>query len=349
MPVDTPTRAQLRATKAVVSWYLRRYFRTSADPGVPRMFFNRARVGAFAASRAEFARGEPRALFRVLVATAMFQRRQDVQILRILRGISPDDARELTSARRLLALADATPCMNLRTTERLRERCDLGKDPGTGRGVCRQNPRVHCALKRHTVLLKRYGHFGKVPTSLALAIRELGACDLKALRARVLETTTDPRERAIALEDALCRAWRVSQKIASMFLSMVANPDLSAHAPWSRGIDWTYFIVVDSNVDLFLQAIDYSGTGTYHARRGFIEALSREIDLKAYDRRLHACNPRIVQQAMYLFMSEANRRAAGARDCRGVAACSACDPILARRCPIRWGRAARVSAPRTPR
>lgn len=285
----------------------------------------------------------------MLVATAMFQRRQDVQILRILRGISAEDARELTTARQLLALADATPCANLRTTSHLHERCDLGKDPRTGKGVCGKNPRVHCALKRHTVLLKRYGHFGKVPTSLALAIREIGARDLEALRARVLRTTTDPRERAIALEAALCRAWRVSQKIASMFLSMVSNPDLSARAPWARGVDWTYFIVVDSNVDLFLEAIGYSGTGTYAARRGFVEALSRKIDLTAYDRRLHACNPRIVQQAMYLFMSEANRRAAGPRDCRGAAACSACDPTLARRCPVRWGRAPLVNAPRAPR
>ena len=57
----------------------------------------------------------------------------------------------------------------------------------------------------------------------------------------------------MALERELSRAWRVNQKIASMFLSMVTNPDLSRGvAPWTRGIDWTYYVVVDSNVDLFL-------------------------------------------------------------------------------------------------
>lgn len=343
-----PTAAQVRATEAVVDWYVRNYFRTAADPGVPAMFFRRARVGAFAVRQAAFARGEPRALFRALVATAMFQRRQDVQILRILRGISSRDVLELTSAQRLLSLADGTPCATLRSTTRLKEECDLTKDRRTGVGVCLRNPRVRCALKRHTVLLKRYGHFGKVPTSIALSIREHGATDLRGLHAQVMRSATGPRQRAVALEAALSRAWRVSQKIASMFLSMVSNPDLGQRAPWASGVDWTYFVVVDSNVDLFLRSIRYKGPLAYDARRSFIEALSRRIDLRAKDRRVHEYNPRVVQQAMYLFMSAANRRAAGA-DCRGAAACASCAPILKSRCPLRWDRRSRVSARGTPR
>lgn len=310
------------------------------------MFFTRARVGAFAVRGRAFACGEPRTLFRVLVATAMFQRRQDVQILRILRGISRRDAFELTSARRLLSLADRTRCASLRSTTRLKDDCDLAKDPRSGVGTCGRNPRVRCALKRHTVLLKRYGHFGKVPTSIALSIREHGATDLGDLHAQVMRSTTDGRQRAVALEAALCRAWRVNQKIANMFLSMVSNPDLGGRAPWASSVDWTYFVVVDSNVDLFLSSIGYDGSLAYDARRAFIEALSRRIDLVAKGARLHAFNPRVVQQAMYLFMSAANRRAAGG-DCRSAAACASCAPLLKSRCPLRWRRGSSLTAPIT--
>jgi hypothetical protein len=224
----------------------------------------------------------------------------------------------------------------MRTTTALVERCDLAKDPRTRLGCCNANAKVACHLKRHTVLLKRYGHFGKVPTSIALMVREAGVQDLSALRRKVIVAERDPLVRAQALEGELSRAWRVNQKIASMFLSMVTNPDLSRGlAPWSRGLDWTYYVVVDSNVDLFLASISYDGTGTYDARRDFIRAIAREIDLSAFDSTLHAFNPRLVQQAMYLFMSTANRRVAEG-DCSQLApsACAACPRTLRTRCPV---------------
>jgi len=223
----------------------------------------------------------------------------------------------------------------MRTTMALVERCDLAKDPRTRLGCCNANAQVACHLKRHTVLLKRYGHFGKVPTSIALMVREAGVKDLSALRRKVIATERDPLLRAQALEGELSRAWRVNQKIASMFLSMVTNPDLSRDlAPWSRGLDWTYYVVVDSNVDLFLTSISYDGIGTYDARRDFVRAIAREIDLSEFDSTLHAFNPRLVQQAMYLFMSTANRRVAEG-DCIQLApsACAACPRALRTRCP----------------
>lgn len=301
------------------------------------MFCDRARVGAFAVERSALRAGDGRALFRLLVATSMFQRRQDVQILRILRGISRRDADEIADAGRLLRLVDRCACPNIRSTIALTERCDLSKDERTGEGTCAANPDVACHLKRHTVLLKRYGHFGKVPTSLALMVREAGGPDLAAVRRGVLRRISDPLARARALEAELSRAWRVNRKIASMFLSAVTNPDLSRGlSPWSRGIDWTYFVVVDSNVDLFLASIRYRGGSSYDARREFVGALAREIDLSKLDPSLHAFNPRVVQQAMYLFMSVANRRAAPV-DCMhlGPAVCAKCPTSLSVRCPVR--------------
>ena len=332
-----PRANQVAVTKAVVEWYLQHYYGRASDPGVVEMFCDPARVGAFAVDRRALRAGESRALFRLLVATAMFQRRQDVQVLRILQGISSRDADEIGDMERLLALVDQHDCEHMQTTTALAERCDLSKDPRTRRGCCRANRNVVCHLKRHTVLLKRYGHFGKVPTSIALMVREAGVEDLAALRRKVIVDEIDPVARAKALERELSRAWRVNQKIASMFLSMITNPDLSRGlAPWSEGVDWTYFVVVDSNVDLFLASIGYQGNGTYDARRDFVRAIAREIDLAALSPKLHAYNPRLVQQAMYLFMSSANRRTADV-DCmhRAPSTCALCPRQVVRRCPVR--------------
>ncbi len=301
------------------------------------MFFDRTRVGSFAVKKSAVRAGHGDSLFRVLVATTMFQRRQDVQVLRILRGMLRSDVRELTTPRRLLALVDASKCRHLRSTEALHDKCDLAKHAVTRAGCCEANADYQCHLKRHTVLLKRYGHFGKVPTSVALVLREAGVRDLTALRRGILRETRDPGIRARLLEAALSRAWRINQKIASMYLSAVSNPDLSVGAaPWAAGIDWTYFVVVDSNVDLFLKSIGYRGSHAYDARREFVRALAARIDLRVLRRRLHAFNPRLVQQAMYLFMSATNRRASPI-DCMYAprSACPKCPAVLRERCPVR--------------
>jgi hypothetical protein len=336
-PVPKPTPKQVRVAREVVRWYLLTHHARGDAPGSAAMFCDPAKVGAFAADRAALAAGEATALFRVLVATAMFQRRQDQQILRILRGMPAASAAEITDANRLRSLARRSPCPYVKTVGDLRERCDLTKHPTTGRGVCSAQPTVACHLKLHTVVLKRYGHFGKVPTSIALSLEEGGARDLPGLFRKVIAQYRTRLARAVALETALCEAWRVNQKIASMFLSAITNPDLSpGHTvPWAERIDWTYFVVVDSNVDLFLASIGYRGPSSYDARRAFVTAIAARIDLRRLSRHIHASNPRIVQQAMYLFMSAANRRTL-VGDCShlGPLACRRCPPVLANRCGL---------------
>lgn len=298
------------------------------------MFCDQSRLGHFAVTRDALAAGRPAALFKVLVAATMFQRRQDAQIMRVLRGIGREDARELTSSTRLLRRADETACGSLASNHVLLTSCDLAKDPQTKLGTCGKNPGVECRLKTHTVLLKRYGHFGKVPTSAALMLRDSGSRDLAHLYRRILREEPDPHQRALALQDTISSAWRVSEKIAAMFLSAVSNPDLTLGvAPWSEGIDWRYFIVVDSNVDLFLSETGYPGPWTYRARREFIAALARRVDPSVTKSELHAYNPRVVQQAIYLFMSQSNRRGA-AEDCAHQAptSCAVCPRALRSLC-----------------
>lgn len=328
------SRDQVAATRAVVRWYLAHYHGTREDLGGAETFVRRDQVGAFAVAPAAFTRGDPPALFRMFLAMTLFQRRQDQQVLRILRGISSADARELTSVRSLEAERLEGRCRLLGSSQFLHDRCDLTKV--AGKGTCGVAPRTACHLKRHTVLLKRYGHFGKVPTSAALMLREWGVRDLGALRAQILGAAQDPAARALKLEQALMRVWRVNRKISAMFLSAVCNPDLSTHRPpWVAGIDWTRFVVIDSNTDLFLKSIGYRGAGTYDARLQFIQALARRIDLSKERATLHAFNPRIVQQAMYMFMSRSNRRVSGVDCLRVPLACSRCIDVLASRCSTR--------------
>ncbi len=320
----------------MVRWYLARYHGTPWDTGTARMFMAPNLVGHFAITEGAYTRGDPDALFKLLVATAMFQKRSDQQIMRVLRGIDEGDTRDLTDLARLRRRAAAGGCDALDSTTSLRELCDLTKDGG--RGVCRYRPEATCHLRRHTELLKRYGHFGKVPSSIALAIKEAGARDLAVLRASVLNTAKSPEDTTARLKDALCRAWRVSEKISSMFLSLVAVPDLcpGVAPPWQEGLDWTQVVVVDSNVDLFLRAIGYPGPRTYEARRQFVRALARRVDLAELKPDLSPYNPRLVQQAFYLFMSTLNRRE-GPVDCYDGTpeTCSRCPSELRGICPRR--------------
>jgi len=332
-----PTAQQRHETLEVVRWYLKLYHGTDDDSGVAAMFCDPARVGAFAVSKAALAAGEPEALFRVLIAVTMFQRLADQLILKILRGIPAAVVDELTAPSTLVAQLVASGCPHGRSLEGLLTACDLTKDIAS-RGVCSREPGISCSLKQHTEVLKRYGHFGKVPTSLAFALQESGVPDLRALREQCLaEGAGSAAQAAELLESKLRRAWRVSDKVAAMFLSLVSNPELSPGlAPWSEGLDWRRWVVIDSNVDQFLKTLGYPGPWTYPARQQFLERLAEGIDLSELKPGLSSYNPRLVQQALYLFTSTTNRKAL-ARDCAHAvpSECGGC--VLRERCGVRRG------------
>jgi hypothetical protein len=329
-----PTRAQHRAAAEVVAWYLKTYYATPEDPGTLAMFCSQERLGQFALDPAALQRGDAMALFQLLVGTVLFQRQRDLQVLRILRSLSASDIRDLTDVPRLITRALNNPCAQAHSAAALHAGCDVGKDTG-GRGTCGHRPGAACDLKRHAELLRRYGDFGKVPTSAALLLHEAGQPSLAALFKQVCLTHRTRRARAVALETALLQVWRVSYKLANMYLSALANPDLNPGGPWTAQLDWTYFVVVDSNVDRFLASVKYKGASDYGARREFLQALARGIDLRAFRRDLHAYNPRLVQQALYLFMSASNRRDS-ATDCSRAPApaCSQCPRQLTMRCAV---------------
>ena len=288
------------------------------------MYADPRRVGAFAVDLAALRAGRPDALYRALFATVLFQAMRDVQVQGILRSVSAARADELADPSALFALTASSPCSCLGNLASLRG-CTLTKDRSTRAGICSTRPEAACVLKEHTEILGRFGHFGKVPIGLAYAIREAGAEDLGHLYA-IATRDRDRREASGWMLRALSRAWRVNRKLASMFLSLVANPDVLEGAPWSSGLDWTQFVVLDTNTDRFLRKIGYLGPWTYSARQRFIANLSERVHLDGHDASLRRFNPRIVQQAMFLFMSRSNRRDA-------LADCSRSAPSGCRSCP----------------
>jgi hypothetical protein len=220
-----PTSAQVERARSVTPWYLDRFHVTPDDVGVIDMFTDPARVGHFAVPLAAARAQEPWALFRLLVATTMFHRRQDLPIMRVLQGISAEDTAELTEVAGLLRAAAGCGCPVSTSLDTLLHGCDPWKDEDK-RGACGRAPEVACLPKRHAVLLNRYGHFGKFPTALALTLLAAGVADLGALRERCIEGSDGPEEVALTLERAPCRLWPVSDKIAAMYLSLLSNPDL---------------------------------------------------------------------------------------------------------------------------
>ncbi len=337
-----PTPSQIAKTSTVVEWYLRLYHGRRHNLGTLDTFTDRRIVGHFAVSAEAIRRETSSALFKLLIAVTLFQRRQDQQVLRILRGMSREDVSDLTDIKRLLRRCDATRCVCLRSTAALHDQCDLTKNPVTKRGMCHRNPRVACHLKRHTVLLKRYGHFGKVPSSAALSLREMGAASVGALKRDIWNSESDPRQRALALEAALMRTWRVSRKIAAMYLSILTVPSISAEEPVWGGVDWSRYVVIDSNTDRFLSALRYRGPWTYDGRWAFIQSMAKCTDAGAgRERGGPAPNPRIIQQAMYAFMSVSNRRATPEDCSHALGACEKCPSTLARLCPM-WKRRRKV-------
>lgn len=330
----TPSKKQVDVTRAVVEWYRATHHGTDGDVGMVGTFCTSSTVGEFASSSDALERGDDAELFKLLVTVAMFQRLRDALVMKILRGISSRDASTLTSVNALVRLSRKSSCAHSKTNEALLQSCDLTKD-ASGNGCCFAAPTLACHLKDHTVLLKRYGHFGKMPTSAALTV-ERGGGGLSQVRRDVFARTSDPLERAQLLASRLSDIWRVSDKLSAMYLSLICAPHMGLDSPpWQEGVDWTWFVVVDRNVDVFLESIGYGGQGTYDARRGFVRELAAKVDLRAIDAAWPAFHPRLVQQAMFLFMSSSNRRTA-ANDCshRGPASCAACPRIRRARCPL---------------
>lgn len=157
------------------------------------------------------------------------------------------------------------------------------------------------------------------------------------LRAQIWEPTVDPHARAIALERAISRTWRVSEKIAAMYLLGLTNRDLSGdpravgrrrgqqslrcHRQQRRSL---------SQGDRLPRADDLPGTESFSFNRS-----QHVLAVDEFRPGVRRYNPRLVQQALYMFMSESNRRANTADCCYDAhPPCGRCPPALALHCSL---------------
>jgi hypothetical protein len=105
----------------------------------------------------------------------------------------------------------------------------------SARATCGHLPRAACHVKDATLLLRRMGDMGKLPTSAWLHLWKGGA--LQRELAAVVAAHADPRARADAVVDRFSAVYRVGRKLATMFVSALSTPALApgAHALVPRG------------------------------------------------------------------------------------------------------------------
>ncbi|WP_233206416.1 hypothetical protein, partial [Haliangium sp. UPWRP_2] len=190
---------------------------------------------------------------------------------------------------------------------------------------------VPCHVKDATVLLKRMGDMGKLPTSAWLHVWKENR--FAALLQQVHSQDSNPQRRADLLVKHFSCVYRVGIKLATMFVSTLSVPALAPGlTPWFPAVDGNALVIVDTNV---ARAVDVlrgpDVIGTYDSRATWIRQQAQAIDLRDFCSDVPSFSPRLVQQAIYSFCSRSNR-IAQANHCRALAApCSVCVPPL---CPF---------------
>src|SRR5262249_44510552 len=126
--MGVPSRRAVDAVARIVAWYFRTAYGVWEGPGTLPYYCDPARVGAFAVAPEALARGDEAALFRLLVATAMFQVRRDVDVMAIQRAVPARTARDLLSPARLRVLTAASRCEHVRYADAFDARCSVARD-----------------------------------------------------------------------------------------------------------------------------------------------------------------------------------------------------------------------------
>jgi hypothetical protein len=312
-----------RALRAITEWYFGTVYGRWEGAGIMPFYCDPARVGHFAVDSRALAAGDAAALFRLFVTMSMFQARPDVRIMAQQRSMSRADANSLGSAAVLASRVRAQSCTCFSDARTFDSDCSVFK---TSTGVdCEHQPTMGCHVKTASILLRRTGDMGKLPTSAWLHLWP--AMGSGSLLADAVTRSSDPRERAFLVVRRLASVYRVGEKLATMYVSSLATPALGQGVtPWFPVLDGAALVVVDTNV---ARAVDHFTAGrrtTYGARARWLYAAAKQVDLRAMRSDIPSFSPRLVQQALYSFCSRSNRVSRGD-------SCSPCcpAPLL---CPI---------------
>lgn len=298
-------------------------------PGAVPFYCDSARVGAFAVPPEELAQGQDAALFRLFVSLAMFQALRDVVIMRQQRTMSPAAVGLLTSTDALAAHVGKAECEHLASAEVFDLRCSVNKT--AGQVDCNHRPGAACQVKEATVLFRRMGDMGKLPTSAWLHV--WGNYQLAHILAEIIRQESNPQKRADRLVERFARIHRVGRKLATMFVSALSTPALAPGlTPWFPEIDGNGLVVIDTNVARAVDVLREPGAAkTYTARASWLRSEAIKIDLRQFDSDLPPHSPRLVQQALYTFCSKSNRAASGDECACLDKACATCATTI---CPF---------------
>jgi len=185
-------------------------------------------------------------------------------------------------------------------------------------------------VKDATVMIRRMGDMGKLPTSAALVLSGGFGQRFREIE----EAVTAPSERAHMWVDALTRIHRIGVKLATMFVSALAVDELTpGFSPWSPDVCARELVVVDTNVGHVIDLLAPSIECSYQAKANWLVRAASTIDLRRRGWSLPHRSPRLVQQALYWFRSASNRRAAGdpcvSGGCGSACPMRACCPFAA--------------------
>lgn len=123
------------------------------------------------------------------------------------------------------------------------------------------------------------------------------------------QRTAQPKDRAGQLVKEIAGVYRVGEKLATLFVSMLSVPALAPGlTPWFPAVEGSSLVVLDTNVN---RALDYlrgeGATQTYEARAGWLREQASTINLKDFHPGVPSTSARLVQQALYYFCSKSNR------------------------------------------
>lgn len=326
--VSAMTSIAEREVRQAVGWYFSRNVVKSDRP----FYCDAKRVGSFAVEPARLATGDDETLFRMFIAMSMYQARRDVLVMRHQTSMSRTQVQVIADSRFLERSVERAECNALQAGRAFADTCNVKMNRA---GVdCATHPGARCHVKQATVVFKRMGDMGKLPTDAWLFFGKLGA---RELLATVCRTESSTVKRADLLVERLARVHRVGRKLATMFVSALSVPALAPGVtPWHPEVDGNELLVIDTNVAKAVDRLNRQGTlKTYEARARWLRRAASHINLREFRADLPEFSPRLVQEALYAFGSRSNRIAHMDPCSRAATMCADCAPTI---CPFEGSR-----------
>lgn len=310
-----------------MAWYFDTVYGTLEGPNVSPFYCDPSKVGPFAVSQRSLADGDEETLFQLFVALTMFQGVRDVVVMRRQLSLTAEQAAPLLSLPTIQGRIESNRCRALGVPGQFEARCNVWKN----RAVvdCDNHPGRVCHVKDATSAFRRMGDMGKLPTSAWLGTWRIG---MKHVLGEARAAASSPRQRAFKLAERFAKVHRVGEKLATMYVSALSTPALAPGlTPWFPEFDGNDLVVVDTNVARAVDMLRGRVAGGNTERQRWLRAQASQIDLRVYHQATPSCSPRLVQQALYWFLSKSNRKAAGDRCANPLSACERCVQPL---CPF---------------